>query len=346
MNFKLLGKSGLRVSELALGTMGFGQDWGWGQSREEAKAIFDAYANAGGNFIDTAINYTNGSSETFVGEFAESEREHFVLATKYTLARRRGDPNAGGNHRKNMMESVHTSLKRLRTDYLDLYYLHAWDFTTPVDEVMRALDDLVRQGKVLYIAVSDTPAWVVSMANVLAELHGWSRFVGMQVRYSLADRAAERDLIPMARALDIAVLPWSILGAGILTGKYNQNTNAQGRAKTWNVPERNYQIAHQVLHIAQETGCTPSQVAIAWILAQQSVQHAPLIPIIGARNVEQLNDNLEALDVKLSAEQLAHLNEATQIELGFPHDYLSENDIRTYMFSGTYERIQNHRRLG
>lgn len=345
MDYKLLGRSGLRVSELALGTMGFGQDWGWGQSYEESKEIFDAYANAGGNFIDTAINYTNGSSEKFVGELTASEREHFVIATKYTLARRRGDPNASGNHRKNMIESVHTSLKRLRTDYIDLYYLHAWDSTTPIEEVMRALDDLVRQGKVLYICVSDTPAWVVSMANMLAELRGWSRFVGMQVRYSLADRAAERDLIPMARALDIAVLPWSVLGAGILTGKYNQNSEAQGRAKTWNVPERNYQIAQQVIRVAQETGCTTSQVAIAWVLAQQYVNHAPMIPVIGSRNVQQLNDNLGALEVQLSDEHLARLNEASKIELGFPHDFLSEDDIRLYMFAGTYEKIHNHRRL-
>jgi aryl-alcohol dehydrogenase-like predicted oxidoreductase len=344
MNYKLLGKSGLRVSELALGTMGFGQDWGWGQSLDESKAIFDAYVNAGGNFIDTAINYTNGSSEKFVGELTESDREHFVIATKYTLARRRGDPNAAGNARKNMVESVHTSLKRLRTDYIDLYYLHAWDSTTPVEEVMRGFDDLVSQGKVLYIAISDTPAWVVSMANVMAELRGWSRFVGMQARYSLADRAAERDLIPMARALDIAVLPWSVLGAGVLTGKYNQDPEAQGRAKTWNVPQKSYQIAQQVIGMAQETGCTTSQIAIAWVLAQQNPRFAPHIPIVGARNTEQLNDNLGALNVKLSREQLTRLDEASKIEVGFPHDFLAGGDIRTYMYGGMADVIDNHRR--
>lgn len=343
MNYKLLGKSGLRVSELALGTMGFGQDWGWGQSRQESKTIFDAYANAGGNFIDTAVNYTNGSSETFVGEFTESDRGHFVISTKYTLARRQGDPNASGNHRKNMVESVNTSLKRLRTDYIDLYWLHAWDYTTPLDEALRALDDLVSQGKVLYLGVSDTPAWIVSMANVTAELRGWSRFVATQIRYSLADRGAERDLLPMARALDIAVMAWSILGAGILTGKYNQNAGAQGRAQAWNVPERNYQIAQEVLGVAHEIGCPPSQVAIAWVLAQQDPHHAPFIPIIGARNVDQLNDNLHALHVKLSPAQLARLDEAGKIELGFPHDFLAGSEIRTFMFAGTYDKIQNHR---
>jgi aryl-alcohol dehydrogenase-like predicted oxidoreductase len=344
MNYKLLGRSGLRVSELALGTMGFGKDWGWGQSLEESKPIFDAYLDAGGNFIDTAVNYTNGSSESIIGELTAGEREKLVLATKYTLARRREDPNASGNARKNMMDSVHTSLKRLKTDYIDLYYLHAWDFTTPVDEILRGLDDLVHQGKVLYIGISDTPAWIVSMANVMAELRGWSRFVAMQVRYSLADRAAERDLLPMARALDIAVLPWGILGAGTLTGKYNQGADGQGRAKAWSVPERNMAIAQEVIQVAQEMGVTTSQVAIAWVLAEQDQYHAPFIPIIGARNVAQLNDNLNAVNVKLAGEQLKRLNDATSIEPGFPHDYLAGSDIRMFMFGGMYEKILNHRK--
>lgn len=343
MNYQLLGRSGLRVTEIALGTMGFGQDWGWGQSRDESKKIFDAYANAGGNFIDTAVNYTNGTSEAYVGEFIQSNREHFVVATKYTLRRREGDPNAAGNHRKNMMESVHTSLKRLRTDYIDLYWLHAWDYTTPVEEVMRALDDLVRQGKILYIGISDTPAWVVSMANMLAELRGWARFVGLQIRYSLADRAAERDLLPMARALDIAVTPWSVLGAGILTGKYNQGADGQGRAKNWNVSPRQYEIAQEVIAIANEIGCSTSQVAIAWVLAQQHPHAAPIIPIIGARNPEQLQDNLGALNVKLSAEQLARLDAASKIELGFPHDFLASKEIRNIVYAGQYDTLHNHR---
>ncbi len=345
MNYKLLGKSGLRVTEIALGTMGFGQAWGWGQSREESKTIFDAYANAGGNFIDTAVNYTNGASEKFVGEFIQSEREHFVVATKYTLRRREGDPNAAGNQRKNMMESVHTSLKSLRTDYIDLYWLHAWDFMTPFEEIMRGLDDLVRQGKVLYIGISDTPAWIVAMANTMADLRGWARFVGLQIRYSLADRAAERDLLPMARALDIAVTPWSVLGAGILTGKYNQAPDAQGRAKNWQVSPRQYEIAHEVIRVAQERDCATSQVAIAWVLAQQDPRHAPIIPIVGARNVAQLQDNLGALDVKLSAEQLARLDAASEIELGFPHDFLASNEIHNIVYAGQYDKIHNHRSL-
>ena len=231
MRYKLLGRSGLRVSEMALGTMTFGEEWGWGASKEESRKVFDAYAAAGGNFIDTANNYTGGTSERFVGEFIAAEREHFVLATKYTLNMRNGDPNFSGNHRKNMLQALEASLRRLNTEYIDLYWLHAWDFMTPVEEVMRAFDDMVRQGKVLYIGISDTPAWVVSMANTLADLRGWTRFTGLQIRYNLTDRAAERDLLPMARALDIAVTPWSILGAGVLTGKYNAGSaGVQGRA--------------------------------------------------------------------------------------------------------------------
>ena len=218
MRYKLLGKSGLRVSELVLGTMTFGEDWGWGASQEVSRQMFDAYANAGGNFIDTANRYTNGTSERFVGDFIAADREHFVVATKYTLMTRSGDPNAAGNQRKNMVQALEASLKRLRTDYVDLFWVHAWDFLTPVEEVMRGLDDLVRAGKVLYVGISDTPAWVVAQANTLADLRGWSRFVGLQLRYSLADRAAERDLLPMARALDIGVMAWSEVGAGRLTG--------------------------------------------------------------------------------------------------------------------------------
>src|SRR5512146_3244183 len=206
MNYHLLGHSGLRVSELCLGTMTFGEDWGWGASKDESSAIFEAFAAAGGNFIDTANNYTNGTSEKYVGEFTAADRDHFVIATKYTLTERPADPNFGGNQRKNLSRSVEGSLKRLNSGYIDLLYLHMWDGMTPVDEVMRALDDLVRCGKVLYIGISDTPAWVVSQANMLAGLHGWSQFIALQSPYSLADRALERDLLPMAEALDLGVL--------------------------------------------------------------------------------------------------------------------------------------------
>jgi aryl-alcohol dehydrogenase-like predicted oxidoreductase len=345
MRYKLFGRSGLRVSELALGTMTFGEEWGWGASREASQKVFDAYAAAGGNFIDTANRYTEGTAEKFVGEFSHADREHFVLATKYTLKMRPGDPNFSGNHRKNMVQSVRASLKRLNTDYLDLLWVHAWDFTTPVEEVLRGLDDLVRQGLVLYVGISDTPAWIVSYANAIADLRGWTRFVGLQIRYSLADRAAERDLLPMARALDLAVTPWSVLGAGVLTGKYTDQsgTQGQGRAARWEVPERQFAIAREVRAVAQDLGATPSQVAIAWVRRQADAQHAPIIPLLGATKVEQLQDNLGALNVTLAPEHLARLEAVSGIDLGFPHDFLASNNTRDIVFGGTYGQIDNHR---
>jgi len=340
MRYKLFGKSGLRVSEFALGTMTFGTEWGWGADKETSQKIFDAFAEAGGNFVDTANHYTEGASEKFVGEFIHGDRERFVVATKYTLKTRPGDPNASGNHRKNLVQSLEASLKRLNTDYIDLYWVHAWDFMTPVEEVLRALDDVVRQGKVLYIGISDTPAWVVSQANTMADFRGWSRFAGLQIRYSLADRAAERDLLPMARALDIAVTPWSVLGSGILTAKYNEGQNTEGRAARWNsIPDRHLAISREVQAIAQEAGCTPSQVAIAWVRQQPGV----IIPLLGARKVEQLQDNLGALNVTLSPEHMKRLGEASAIDLGFPHDFLAGNEVRDLVYGGTFNQIDNHR---
>jgi len=344
MRYKLFGRSGLRVSEVALGTMTFGPDWGWGADKETSQAIFDLYANAGGNFIDTANRYTDGASEKYVGEFIASDREHFVVATKYTLKMRQGDPNFSGNHRKNMMQSVHASLKRLNTDYLDLLWVHAWDFTTPVEEVLRGLDDLVRQGKVLYVGISDTPAWVVAQANAIADLRGWSRFVGLQIRYSLADRSAERDLLPMARAVDVAVTPWSVLGAGVLTGKYIADPQASGRAARWGRGERDLAIATEIRAVAADLGCTPSQVAIAWVLAQQSPHSAPIIPILGATRPSQLEDNLGALTIHLAAEHLARLDKVSAIELGFPHEFLTSESILDIVFGGAFDQIDNHRR--
>ncbi len=342
MRYKLLGRSGLRVSELALGTMTFGEEWGWGASKEESRRIFDAFAEAGGTFIDTANRYTEGTSERFVGDFIASDRDHFVVATKYTLHTRHGDPNFSGNHRKNMMQAVNDSLKRLGTDYIDLYWLHVWDFTTPVEEVMRGLDDLVRQGKVLYVGISDTPAWIVSRANTLADFRGWSPFVGLQLRYSLIDRTAERELLPMARALDLGVTPWSILGAGMLTGKYNrENPPEEGRiAKRAASKERSLNIAETVIAVANEIGCTPSQVAIAWVRQQAGV----MIPLLGARTLAQLEDNLGALNVTLNADHLAQLEEASAFDLGFPHDFHRQKNIRDIAYSGTYDQIDHHRR--
>ena len=348
MKYKLLGKSGLRVSELSLGTMTFGEDWGWGASVDESRKIFDAYVEAGGNFIDTANGYTDGSSEKIVGELIAKERERFVVATKYSfplqMNNKTGDPNASGNHRKNLIQSLEASLKRLNTDYIDLFWLHAWDFTTPIEEVLRSLDDVVRQGKVLYIGISDTPAWIISQANTIAQYQGWTQFVALQIEYSLIQRAPERDLIPMAKAFDLAVTPWSPLGGGVLTGKYNkpsQEGGEQGRVASLGreVSEKNLAIAQVVSEVAEKIGHTPSQVALAWLRAQSGV----IIPIIGARKLTQFQDNLASLDVSLSPEHLQRLNEVSQIELGFPHDFLQSDIIHERLFGGTFDTIENHR---
>jgi len=331
VKYRLLGRSGLRVSELALGAMTFGTEQ-WGVDEKESRAVYDGFRDAGGNFVDTANVYSGGNSESFLGRFMEGHRERVVLATKYTGATRRRDVNAAGNSRKTMMDAVHASLKRLCTDYVDLYWVHARDFHTPIEEVMRALDDLVRQGKVLYVGVSDTPAWEVSRANALADWHGWSPFVGLQIRYSLLDRAAERELLPMARTLDLAVTPWDTLGSGVLTGKYNRDPGTEGRATLrGRLRERDLAIAEEVVKVAGEIGATPAQVALAWVRGGEGV----IVPLVGARTRAQLEDNLGCLDVALDDAQRARLDEVSHIELGFPHDFLAQFET---------DRIVNHRR--
>ena len=282
MKYHLLGKSGLRVSELCLGAMTFGEEWGWGASKEVCHKIFNAYVDAGGNFIDTANNYTGGTSEKYIGEFITGDRDRFVLATKYTSNTRRGDPNAGGNQRKNMTQSLEASLKRLNTDYIDLYWVHAWDPLTPLEETIRALDDMVKAGKILYIGISNAPAWIVSQANTLANLIGWTEFTGLQIQYSLVERTPERELLPMASALDIGVTAWSPLGGGVLTGKYNKNNKEQERKQQqntssnsrWRVQNdlansflnnRNMLIAQEVIKIANEMERAVAQVALNWV---------------------------------------------------------------------------------
>jgi len=333
MHYRLLGKSGLRVSELCLGTMTFGNDWGWGAAKEESRKMFNLFAEAGGNFIDTANNYTDGTSEKFVGEFTKADRDHFVIATKYTLNEFATDPNFGGNHRKNMRRSVEGSLNRLATDHIDLLWLHMWDGMTPVEEVMRALDDLVRAGKVLYVGVSDTPAWVVSQANTLADLRGWSRFVAYQGEYSLASRAPERDILPMTLATEMAYLAWGILEGGEITGKYNAPSEEPKRSS--DTSERIKNIAAVLLKLANETGHTPSQVAINWV--RQRPFH--MIPILGARSESQLKDDLGCLDFELTNEQIDRLNEASPIDLGFPHSFLNSPHVRGLIFGKTFPQI-------
>lgn len=334
MRYKLLGRSGLRVSELCLGTMTFGNDWGWGAEKDESRKMFDLFAEAGGNFIDTSNNYTNGTSEKFIGEFVKNDRDHFVIATKYTLTGRKSDPNFGGNHRKNMMRSVEGSLKRLGTDFIDLLYLHMWDYMTPIEEVMRALDDLVRAGKVLYVGISDTPAWIVSQANMLADLRGWSRFMALQAPYSLADRALERDLIPMAEANDMSVLAWGVLEGGELTGKYNIPSAEPKRSK--DTGERIKNVASMLMEVAKEIERTPSQVAVNWV-RQRSRN---IIPILGARSEKHLKDNLGCLDFELTDDQIKRLDEASPIDLGFPHSFLNSDHVRGLIFGETFAKIR------
>lgn len=341
MRYKLLGRSGLRVSEICLGTMGFGQEWKWGADYATSKQIFDSYAEAGGNFVDTANRYTEGVSEKWLGEFIASERDHFVLATKYSLRDGAGDPNLAGNHRKNLMRSVEGSLRRLGVDFIDLLWLHAWDGLTPVDEVMRGLDDLVSQGKVHYLGISDTPAWVVSQANTLAELRGWARFVALQVEYSLLQRTPERDLLPMARAFELAVTPWAPLAGGALTGKYLRGEAGRLPEHSARLNDRAETITREVVRIAGELGASPAQVAIRW-----TMQQGPLvIPIVGATKPAQLADCLGAAQVVLPPEALAQLAAVSAIELGFPHDFLTQPGVIDVLYGGaeTHQRIVNHR---
>lgn len=341
MNYRLLGHSGLRVSELCLGTMTFGEDWGWGAPREEARKIYDTFREEGGNFIDTANLYTQGTSETFLGEFFSDHRDSVVLATKYTNALPTADPNASGNQRKNMMQAVEASLRRLKTDYIDLYWLHIWDQLTPVEEVMRGFDDLVRQGKVLYVGVSDAPAWWISKANTIAAFRGWTPFVGLQIEYSLIERTVERELIPVAKDLGLTVTAWSPLAGGVLTGKYASGDAADARyshemMKGW-LPdqERTARVISALDKVSKETGRTKAQVALAWL----RFRSVPVIPIVGARKINQLQDNIASLTLSLTKEQVDLLSEASAIQLGFPHDFYADEMVRTFVYGGLRDRI-------
>ncbi|MFE9092896.1 aldo/keto reductase [Streptomyces sp. NPDC007264] len=334
--YRLLGRSGLRVSPLALGAATFGTEWGWGADRDEARKLFDLYVERGGNFIDTANTYTDGSSERLLGAFTRARRESLVLATKYTTLRRPGDPNSGGAHRKSLFASVEASLRQLDTDYIDVLYLHVWDVTTPVEEILRGMDDLVRQGKILYVAVSTAPAWQVSRMQTIADLRGWSPLVALQIEYNLIERAGERDLIPMAREMGLGVIPFSPLAGGVLTGKYGRDdltatddSSGESTRKSFNVAlgmvtGRGLAIADVVKEVATETGRTPAQVGLAWTLQNRSVTAS----IIGARTPAQLEDNLGALEVDFTAAQLARLDEASAIELGYPHTLLASDHLR------------------
>lgn len=345
MKYKLFGKSGLRVSELCLGTMTFGEEFGWGASKEHSKKVFDKFSNAGGNFIDTANYYTRGTSEKFLGEFITSDRDYYVLATKYTLSTDPKNPNASGNQRKNMMQALNASLKRLNTDYVDIYWLHAWDFLTPIEEIMRAFDDMVRAGKVLHIGMSDTPAWIISQANTLASFHGWTPITGLQLEYSLAQRTIEAEFFPMTKALDLAIAAWSPLAMGLLTGKYLNKSDDNSRFSVnpaWGevyFNEKNEKIAQTVVDIAKKLKRSPAQVALNWIRQQPGV----VIPIIGAKNEEQLDDNLKCLEFSISDEDLAVLDRVSKPPVAFPHEFLQKENIQQIIFGQHYQDILSHR---
>ncbi len=340
MRHKLFGRSGLRVSELCLGTQTFGENWGeLGSSIEESRAVFARFVDAGGTFFDSAYVYNEGASEEILGALVAGSRDRYVIASKYTptLAAEGKHGPAAGNGRKNMVRSLEASLKRLGTDHIDLYYLHWWDGTAPLDEIMRGLDDLVSAGKILYIGASDTPAWQVSRANMLADLRGWASFIGVQANYSLAERTAEREIIPMARELDLGVAAWSPLAGGLLTGKY-EASGATGRLAGAERNPRERALVAELLAIASETGRKPAEIALAALRAPPG--SPPIIPIIGARTADQLTPSLSSVDVTLEPAHRARLDAVSAIEPGFPHDFLEAPWMVTQFRS---DLLDNHR---
>ena len=345
MNIKdyvTLGRSGLRVSPLTLGTMTFGTEWGWGSEETTARAIFDRYLEAGGNVLDTADGYTNGKSEELVGKFIHEGglRDRVVLATKFTFNAEAGNPNAGGNGRKNIHRALHGSLKRLKTDYIDLYWLHAWDTVTPAEEVVSTLNELVREGKILHYGFSDTPAWYVARAQTLAQLQGKEPLAALQLEYSLVERNIEREHIPVAQELGIAVCPWSPIAGGFLAGKYKREgntTRGEGRlevAKDHPVLgrvlalEQNWRIVDTVVDVAKKLGKTAAQVALNWVATQPGVTST----IIGATKLAQLEDNFAAIEFTIPAELRRRLDEVSALPPA--HPYLFFGGVLQDMITG------------
>lgn len=321
-HYVTLGRSGLRVSPLALGAMTFGEDLGWGSSVEESQQIMDRYIELGGNFIDTANFYTKSHSEKIIGDHIgrhSSRRDRLVLATKFSGNLHPGDPNAGGSSRKAIREQIEGSLRRLQTDYIDLYWLHNWDRHTPIEETMSALHELVHAGKVRYVGVSDTPAWKVAQANVLADFRGWPAFIGMQIEYSLLERSVEQELVPLSLELDIGITPWSPLKSGVLSGKYrrdNHGTKQSNRSTVANLQLTDgiYDLIDVLAEIARAHETTPARVALAWVRGRPGVTSTT----IGARRLDQLEDNVKSLEVSLTADDLARLDAMTKPAFGFP----------------------------
>jgi aryl-alcohol dehydrogenase-like predicted oxidoreductase len=321
-HYVTLGRSGLRVSPFCLGTMTFGEELGWGSSVEESQQIIDRYIELGGNFIDTANFYTKSHSEKIIGDHVgrhSARRDRLVIATKFSGNLYPGDPNGGGSGRKSIVAACENSLRRLQTDYIDLYWLHNWDVHTPIEETMAALEDLVRAGKVRYLGVSDTPAWKIVEANVTARFRGWSAFIGLQIEYSLLERTVEQELVPMALEFGVGITPWSPLKSGVLSGKYTRHNAGQIKADRGFfadpfLTEKTYAVVDELQIIAKSHESTPARVALAWLQAQPGVTST----IIGARRLAQLEDNVRALDVKLSGEELGRLDALTKPTFGFP----------------------------
>ena len=346
-DYVTLGRSGLRVSPFSLGTMTFGTEWGWGSEEAQARQIFDRYVDQGGNFVDTANLYTGGKSEQMVGKFISEKklRDRIVLATKFTFNTEQGNPNTGGNGRKNIYQALEASLRRLQTDYIDLYWLHAWDLVTPAEEVISTLNDLVGHGKIRYYGFSDTPAWYVARAQTLAEKEGKERLIALQLEYSLVERNIEREHIPVSQELGIGVCPWSPLAGGFLTGKYEregESGKGEGRLETTKgsgnpafnkFSERNWRIHDVLSDVAKRINKPPAQVALNWVITQPGVTST----IIGATKLAQLNDNLQAADITIPAELRKRLDEVSAPEAIQPYTFFGQ-DIQPMVTGGTSVR--------
>ena len=339
MKYSSFGRTGLKVSELALGGMTIGNAWGWGTEKEEATRIFKKFTEEGGNFIDTSCNYQNGHSESILGELIKENRDDYVIATKYTLHdfAKKNDPNAGGNNRKNLLQSIKGSLKRLQTDYLDILYLHVWDYSTNIEEIIHGLNLLIENLQVTYIAISDTPAWVAATANAIANVRGWEPFTGYQFPYNLARRDAEREIIPFATAQDMSMLVWNVIGSGLFTGKYTRNKETKGRiAKGILENEERLNLARKVDTIADQIGCTSSQLAHAWVMSKGK----KIIPLIGVTSATQLEDTIGSLQVNLTQEQIKEVENISFFEPGFPADFTLSSGVHDLIYGNTFDKIK------